>query len=43
MHGRGWKAAKAKDELSLPHLSSRADLTRLIQRLGRTPRSVMTS
>jgi len=31
MHGRDWKAVKAKYEPFLPHLSSRADLTRLIQ------------
>ncbi|HPA50541.1 MAG TPA: PDZ domain-containing protein, partial [Thermoanaerobaculia bacterium] len=31
MHGRDWKAIKAKYESFLPHLSSRADLTRLIQ------------
>lgn len=31
MHGRDWKAIKAKYEPFLPHLSSRADLTRLIQ------------
>jgi tricorn protease len=31
MHGRDWKAVRAKYEPFLPHLSSRADLTRLIQ------------
>ena len=31
MHGRDWKAVKAKYAPFLPHLSSRADLTRLIQ------------
>ena len=31
MHGRDWKAVKAKYEPFLPHLSSRADLTRLVQ------------
>ncbi len=31
MHGRDWKAMKAKYAPFLPHLSSRADLTRLIQ------------
>ncbi|HRY44227.1 MAG TPA: PDZ domain-containing protein [Thermoanaerobaculia bacterium] len=31
MHGRDWKAIRAKYEPFLPHLSSRADLTRLIQ------------
>jgi tricorn protease len=30
MHGRDWKAVRAKYETFLPHLSSRADLTRLI-------------
>lgn len=30
MHGRDWKAMKAKYAPFLPHLSSRADLTRLI-------------
>ena len=31
MHGRDWKAVRAKYAPFLPHLSSRADLTRLIQ------------
>ena len=31
MHGRDWKAMKAKYAPFLPHLSCRADLTRLIQ------------
>jgi tricorn protease len=31
MHGRDWKAMKARYAPFLPHLSSRADLTRLIQ------------
>jgi tricorn protease len=31
MHGRDWKAMKAKYAPFVPHLSSRADLTRLIQ------------
>ncbi|MHB8800573.1 MAG: S41 family peptidase, partial [Thermoanaerobaculia bacterium] len=31
MHGRDWKAVKAKYAPFVPHLSSRADLTRLIQ------------